>query len=123
MLALVIVRLVFTPTATIIVSESSESEIELAAQGDIPGTSFNLGDANIALKTCHTKNEVLMIPTARNITPLFQVGGLKRRWYIGPYVSVLEKGYGLTDSPDFVTPEMLKKDPEIADSLYLGIIY
>ena len=119
----VIVRLVVAPTATVIVSQSPDSEIELAAHGDISTTSFNLGDANITLKTCHVKNDVLLIPSAKEITPLFQVGGLKKRWYIGPYVSTLKKGYGVTESPDYITPEMVKKDTKLADSLYLGLVY
>jgi len=119
----VIVRLVYTPTATIIVSKSSDAEIELAAQGDISTTSFNLGEANISLTTCHMKNEVVYIPVAKEITPLFQVAKIKRRWYLGPYISTLKKDYDITDSPDFITPEMVKKDKALAESLYLGLVY
>ncbi len=136
----VIVRLVYTPTATIIVSNSSKSKLELGAKGNIDGAWFNLGDANITLSVNHQSGDVLKMLGAKNITPLFQVAGIKRRtwpWeepysYVGskkigtsamrvPKMAV-QKEAALSVSPlDMVTPEMAKREKAIAESLYLDL--
>ncbi len=129
----VIVRLLLTPTVTILVSQSSKSKIELAAQGNINGGSFELGDAKIALTAYHQSGDVLKILTAKNKTPMFQVAGLSVSVLrILPFLHLQPQWracVSMMDEPhvvplfDVVTPEMARKDEAIAKSLHLELIY
>ena len=77
----VIVRLVQTPVATILVSNSSQSKLELAVEGDISPADINLGNGAIKFGFRAQKGDVLQFVGAENLTPIFQLGRLKRRLF------------------------------------------
>jgi hypothetical protein len=117
----IIVRLVQTPTATIIVSTSSQSKMEFAVEGDIStgGIDFSNGALNFGLK--FRRGDVLTFIRAENLTPIFQVARLKKRWFRNPTFSIRSMRSGLAGT-ESLTPAEAKADPTLMDSLYLDLI-
>jgi len=76
----VIAKLVTAPSATILVSRSSEGKIELAAEGKFAaGSTVQLGEANLKFNVSFVSGDIIDLTDAQNATPFFQLVGLKRR--------------------------------------------
>jgi hypothetical protein len=120
----VITRLVQTPIASIIVSNSSQSKVEFSVEGDIPLSSFDLGNASLNFGLKSQTGDVIKFIGGENLTPLFQLARIKNRWLgLGDlYLEV--KSIGMIDnSMAAITPERVKNDPDIAKSLYLDLVH
>jgi hypothetical protein len=119
----VIVRLVQTPVATIMVSNSSNSKVEFAVEGDVSVSGIDLGNAGLNFELKVQKGDVLRIERAQNLTPIFQLARLKRRWLglRSPSFSVRRLQAGV-QAIDPITPAEAKADSEVASSLYLDLV-
>lgn len=79
----VIVRLVQTPVATILISNSSNSKVEYTMSGNASSSAVDLGSASIQLGMASHHGDILKFPQSNNITPLFQLAQLKKKLF-GP---------------------------------------
>jgi hypothetical protein len=119
----VIVRLVQTPVATIMVSNSSNAKVEFAVEGDASVSGIDLGNAGLNFELKVQKGDVLRFERAQNLTPIFQLAQLQRRWLglRSPAFSIRRMQTGM-QAIDAVTPAEAKADPEVANSLYLDVV-
>ena len=122
----VIVRLVQTPLATIMVSNSSQSKIEFSAEGSLPpGAPVDLGSAGIEFGVKVQKGDVIKFVGAKNLTPLFQLAKvMSKPWWNpwgGPSFAV-RSARGEASPMSAITPERVRDDPQVAESLYLGLV-
>jgi hypothetical protein len=120
----VVVRVVNAKTATILISKSSQSKLEIAINGSFQGAQFSLGDLNLGLTLNHQSGDVLNIVGARNVTPLFQLVRIKRRrWPLsGAKVGMATIAGGRLSPMADVTPERAKSEKNVAESLYLDLV-
>jgi hypothetical protein len=74
----VIARLVTAPSASIFISKSSGQSIELTADAQvIPGTSVQFLDPSVKFNISFTSGDMFEMNDAKNVTPFFQLVGLK----------------------------------------------
>ena len=77
---LIITELVEADGATILISNSKESAIELKANADVaPGANINIADANLELGVVSNKGIGTEIVAAKGITPLYIASGIKKK--------------------------------------------
>jgi hypothetical protein len=108
----VIAKLVTAPTATILVSRSSAGKIELAAEGKFAaGSTVQLGEADLKFNVSFTSGDIIEFTNAQNVTPFFQLVGLKQRLFKEPTPDLLG-----TRAPR----ASVRRD--VASSLYMGRI-
>ncbi len=69
----VVVRLIECTYATIMISRSSSSAVEIGVRGKSAAQVIDLGDATVSMEIGATTGDVLCIPGATGITPFFQV--------------------------------------------------
>ncbi len=74
----VITALVEAPSATILISESSESAIELRATGDVGQNWFNLGGLGANVEEAWSSGTMTKVIAEERITPLFKPLRVKR---------------------------------------------
>lgn len=87
----VIYSLVHAPYADIIVSQSSNSGLALQAQADVPAGPVELGNAKLRFGTKKQTGTLLNMTGSRDVTPIFQLVGIKRKWFsdrFGPLKSI-----------------------------------
>jgi hypothetical protein len=116
----VIIKIIEAPSATIIISNSSSSKIELIAGSDIDDGLLELGKADCEFNLSKQNGDILRIIGAENITPIFQIGNIKKRIF-NPY----------SFSTKSIAPDKRKFDDtnlyhsrfktEILDSLYFDL--
>ncbi|MBT1700155.1 hypothetical protein KK083_24920 [Fulvivirgaceae bacterium PWU4] len=80
----VITRLITAPSATILISNSLNSDVELSASADLKAALAQLGKADLGLSLKSQRGDMFKMIGAREITPFFQVAKLKRRWFGDP---------------------------------------
>jgi len=120
----VIAKLVTAPSATILISRSSEGKIELSAEAQLAaGTSVQLGEANLKLNVSFVSGDILSMKDAQNVTPFFQLIGIKRRWFQEDTVKSLRVDGFSGDPLDEITPVMVLENEKVANSLYLDLIW
>jgi len=126
----VITQLVYTPSATILISNSSRSKIELSAEGTIPVNGFSLGEANAGFSMTSQTGDIWQCINAKNLTPFFKLVQIQAKpslWDIlkigTAYSSDLWKSataHSKGVNPlDVVTPSVAKTNTEVAKALYL----
>jgi hypothetical protein len=120
----VMAKLVSAPSATILISRSSEGKIELSAEAQLAaGTGVQLGEANLKLNVSFVSGDIINMKDAQNVTPFFQLIGLKRRWFQEDKVKS-HRVDGLSGDPlDEITPAMVSENEKVAKSLYLDVIW
>jgi hypothetical protein len=79
----VVTSLVTAPHASIVVSQSRSSKVELMVSGDAHVGSVELGRAGIDFQSAHTSGTVLNMANSRDVAPLFKLVGLQRKWMLG----------------------------------------
>lgn len=122
----VIVRLVKTPAASILISTSSKSKIELAADASIKTGSVDLGDATIGFTVKMQSGDMISFPLAKDITPLFQLATIKNSFVGLGSDQVKLLNYHVEASPlslSGVTPARAKANKAVARSLYLDLVH
>lgn len=78
---LVIVRLVRAPQATILISQSASSGIEMSADANLSAGFADLANAEFGISIRSQRGEMIKMIGAQNVTPFFQLGRLKRRLF------------------------------------------
>lgn len=117
----VIIRLVQTPVVTILISNSSNSKLEFAVDGDVSAGGIDLGSAGLKFELKGHKGEILKYEQAKNLTPMFQLARLKKRWLRDPSFSIRSMRNGIHPT-DALTPSEIRTKPGVADSLYLDLV-
>ncbi len=110
----VIYSIVQAPYADIIVSQSSKSGLELEAQASGQVGNVELGDAGLKFSIKKQSGTMLNMLESENVTPLFQLVGIKRKWFstsVGPLKSI--RPFSLTADD---------KDEEAEESLYIDVL-
>lgn len=74
----VINTVVEAESATIMVSNSTTSKIEIGANANLPPGSAALADANIGLRVTSQTGDVMNILAAKSLTPMFRVSRIKQ---------------------------------------------
>lgn len=120
----VITRLIHTPNATIMISNSSQSKIELSVEGDVSLQGMSLGNTQGKFAVRAETGHILKLIDAKNITPFFQVLQIAARpWPVfnllnfRPPTSRIES----LNAINFITPKLAKEHWEIANYLYLDV--
>lgn len=107
---MVVVRLMSAPRASIVVSRSANSKLELSVSGNISTSTINLGNADLAFSVRSQSGDLFQSIGAQDVTPLFQLAGLKKRFWADPELEVMGKRRGLLPT-DLITPENVMDDP------------
>ncbi len=107
----IITELVEAENATVIISNNSNSKIELKANANIDAPTFDIADAEFKFSTQFSKGLETKIISAEGLTPLFKVMGMKTRIFLPPIFTTKK-----VVAFDLVTPETAKK-------LYINDIY
>lgn len=111
----IITELVEAESATIIISNSSNSKIELKANANIEAPTIDIADAEFKFSTLFSKGLETKIVSAEGLTPLFKIMGMKTRIFLPPIFKAQK-----VMSFDLFTPEMAKG--EYKDEIYFGYI-
>jgi hypothetical protein len=112
----VVSRIVRTPRASILVSRSSNARLELTAGASVAaGHTARLGDAGASFEITSESGQVFNFLEASDVTPLFQLVGLRRRLF-GSRVETLS---AVAESSAAFGPGD-GEDPR--DSLYLALL-
>lgn len=115
----VITSLVMAPHASIVVSESRSSGVELMASADATVGTVELGQAGVDFQRAHTRGTVADMSNARDVAPLFKLVGLKRKWVLGPLrPGTLRKSHSFGAASDAVVDEVEPQEALYVD--YLG---
>jgi len=77
----VIVRIVTAPTATFLISQSTNAGLELSAKADLTAGLADLAKAELGFALRSQSGEIIKIIGAQEVTPFFQLGRLKRRLF------------------------------------------
>lgn len=101
----VIVKLVKTPKATIIISNSSSAKLELQADGGVSLANLDLGNAELKFGIASQQGDLIKMIGAENISPFFQLAGIKERIFKPDVVTTLTTRTELSPfdahAPDF----------------------
>lgn len=111
----IITELVKAESATIIISNSSNSKIELKANANVDAPSFDIADANFEFSTLISKGLETMIIAAEGITPLFKCMGIKT----GIFVPPVFRAKGI-NAFDLLTPDAAKE--KHSEDIYFGYL-
>lgn len=118
----VIIRCVRAPMATIIISNSSQSKIELSAESEIQNGLQDLGKVSFNFGIRSQQGDVFKMIGALQVTPFFQLARIQKKWWGPPGVALHEWLEPKPSSLDTITPETARNKPQVADSLYLDLI-
>jgi hypothetical protein len=122
----VIVRLVQTPVATIMISNSSASKVELSVEAEAtPGMPADLGSGSLEFGLRTQSGDVIKFIQAKNLTPLFQLARVKSKPWYNPFGGpsfAIKAARAHTMSLAAITPEQARQNQDVADSLYLDLI-
>ncbi|MGB3346999.1 MAG: hypothetical protein WBA71_07140 [Candidatus Humimicrobiia bacterium] len=132
----VITKIVKVPYASYIISTSSDSEIVFETDVDLKKGLIDFGNAGINFTFKKQTGDVLKMIGAQNISPFFQLAKLKIHWLgLNSWGSIRASDSppppgmdrdGIIGRDDRLfaatTPEMVKENKEIEDSLYLDVI-
>ena len=72
--------------ATILISQGSNSQIDLKAEGDVKAANLNLANLTLKLGITKKSNIAVEFTGKKNFTPLFEAWGLKKRLFGDPQV-------------------------------------
>lgn len=111
----VITELINAESATILISNSSNSKIELRATANIDTPSIDIASADFKFSTQLSRGLATKIIAKEGIKPLFKVMGMKTR-IVGPPIFKLAN----LNSFDLLTPATAKNN--FIDDIYFGYI-
>lgn len=112
---MIITELVEAESATIIISNNSNSKIELKANGNIGAMNIDIADAGFQFSPQFTRGLDTNIISAEGLTPLFKIMGIKTSWFTPPSFKANSVG-----GMDFITPSNAKN--EFNNNLFFGEI-
>jgi hypothetical protein len=113
---LVITYLLKAPSATVLISKSSNSSLELAIKAYLSGTVAALGAADAGISIRYKKGDTVNMIGGKNVTPLFQLSRLKTSFFSKP--KLVTKSLRASDpSLADLTPSLVRGDRAIEQSL------
>jgi hypothetical protein len=112
----VITELVTADSATVLISQNSNSKIELSASGAVAAGSISLADASAGLQVAFARDMATSIICQSGLTPLFKARGVKSGGAIGP----LSKAIRLTEGGVRALHMMTEKEAMASDDLFFG---
>lgn len=104
----VITELVVADSASILISSSSKSKIELKAKGEVKASNIDIADADLGLEIAYSKDLSTNIIAESSLTPLFRAKSVKGRLFGSPLFT--QKSIR---SIDLITPEKAKNDESL----------
>jgi hypothetical protein len=113
---LVITHILKAPSATVLISKSSNSLLELAAKVYLSEAVGALGAADAGISIRYQKGDTVNMIGGKNVTPLFQLSRLKTSFFSEPKLetkSLRASDPSLAD----LTPSLVRGDQAIAQSL------
>jgi hypothetical protein len=113
---LVITRLVRAPSATVLISRSSDAALEVAATANLSAVVTALGDANAGITVRKQHGDTLNMLCGENVTPLFQLSRLKTSFFAPPKFSIKSMG-PIDPSLNDLTPARIDEDAALRDSI------
>lgn len=118
----VISQIVRAPRADILVSESSSSRVEITARGDANiGQVVQLGNVDAAFQITSESGKVANFLNSENVTPLFQLVGLKRRLLGRARVTTMSDAVE-PGSVSGLSREEIGADEALGQELYLDVL-
>ena len=114
----VITRIVTAPTATFLISQSSNSGLELSAEANLTAGLADLAKAELGFTLRSQRGEIIKMVGAQDVTPFFQVGRLKRRLFGSPRFTTRSLR-GSDQINDAVLPNPNK---EQVDAIYFDVL-
>jgi hypothetical protein len=116
----VVVRVVQASTATILVSRSSRSKLELLVSGDVNAGPIDLVNANLAFSVRAQSGDLFQSIGAKNVTPIFQVARIRKSLWGTTEVEIAAKSQGRRLLPtDLLTPQGAQSDTSLQFDLLL----
>lgn len=112
----VITELVVADSATVLISNSSSSKIELSASGNVTTGTVSLADVSLGLNVAFSKDMQTVLVSQSGLTPLFKARAIKSNGPVGPFL----KANNLVDFSafDVFTPKALRA----SEDLYFGYV-
>ena len=108
----VITELIQAKSATVLISNSSSSKIELSAKGTFTGGAASLADVSAQLQMAFSKDMMTTLVSQTGLTPLFKARAIKSNGPIGP----LDKANpiaGELSVLDFLSPNQAIRNEEL----------
>jgi hypothetical protein len=109
----------------VVISNTSQSKIELSAEGDVALQGISLGNTQAKFAVRAETGNVLKFIDAENITPFFKLLQIAARpWPVfnifrsQPACSIIQQ----LNPINFITPKLAKENVDIANSLYLELV-
>ena len=118
---LVVTRVVKAASATVIISKSSNSSLELTAKANLAGAGSALGAADAGVTIKHQQGDTISVIGGHNMTPLFQLGRLKTHFFSAPKL-ITRSVRAIDPSLADLTPARAGKDRKIRESLTFDLL-
>lgn len=83
----VITELVETASATVLISNSSNSKIELSVSGKVAPGAVSLADVSAGLQVAFSRDMNTTLISQEGLTPLFKARGIKSDGPVGPFLN------------------------------------
>lgn len=107
----VITELVEAKSATVLISNSSNSKIEISVKGNISGATASIADVNAKLQVEFSRDMNTQLVSEKGLTPLFKARGIKSNGPVGPFENI--NRLGSLDFLDYATPNSLTGEEEL----------
>lgn len=104
----VITELVTSESASILISGSKESKIDLKVKGEIGNRQIDIADADLDFELSFSKDMSTKIVAQEGLTPLFKVSKIRSRFILPPVFT--ERGL---KAIDFASPNMVENKKEL----------
>ncbi len=125
----VIVKIVQAPTASFLISNSSNTKVEFSVEGDTTAGPIDLGNGKLNFGLRSQRGDVIQIVRATEVTPYFQLARMEGSWdsssffWFGGGIAPRFRAArtGLT-TLDMATPKAAKANPKLARSLRLDLV-
>jgi hypothetical protein len=114
----VIVRLVSAPLGTILISNSSNAQLELSADLDLTAGIADLGKSQAGIAVGSYSGDMIKMIGAEQLTPFFQIATVKKRLFGGAVMGVRSMR-GSEESGNAATKPHPHDDPGV---LYLDMV-
>lgn len=114
----VVTEVMNAESATVLISSSSDSKIEVKAKGKVEAAKLDIADAGLGFELMFSKDLSTRIIT-QALVPLFRAAKIKRKfWIVGPpIIKSMATEMHHESRIDLMTPEMATKNEEL---LYFG---
>lgn len=118
---LVLVRIVTSPSATILISSSSSAGLELSTEANLSAEPVELGKAELGLAVKFQRGDIIKMIGAQNVSPFFQLGKLKQPLFTkSKFVTKSMRGQDRTNV--YVPPSLGRDASAVSDYLSFDLL-